>query len=236
MRNIKTIWRDNTMPPTNYIWMRTNMQNELIGVYEWLNGEWHRIKFGGDTDYKDVYSKTEIDYLLQWTEQEILRKLIEGEYEISGLIIDDELSLESTNAVQNKVVTAELQNKVDKSEFDAFKDTIPGLAGISYGNTEYWNSQPAYIPKQGEIIIYSDYQTKEVDGQIINIPGIKIGSGNAYVKDLVFVGDDLADALYSHIMDTAIHVTPRDKDFWNNKLNVDDDAEVINESLIFNRN
>lgn len=66
------------MPPTNYIWMRTNIKHELIGVYEWLNGEWHRIKFGGDSDYKDVYSKTEIDYLLQWTEQEILRKLIEG--------------------------------------------------------------------------------------------------------------------------------------------------------------
>jgi hypothetical protein len=39
MLNMKTIWRDNTMPPTNYIWMRTNMRHELIGVYEWLNGE-----------------------------------------------------------------------------------------------------------------------------------------------------------------------------------------------------
>lgn len=45
------------MPPTNYIWMRTNVKNELIGVYEWLNGKWHKI----DIDYedKDVYTKTE---------------------------------------------------------------------------------------------------------------------------------------------------------------------------------
>ena len=224
------------MPPTNYIWMRTNTRNELIGVYEWLNGEWHRIKFGGDSDYRDTYSKAEIEYLLQYTEQEIVRKLLEGEYEITDWVIDNELSLDSEKPVQNKVVTAELSNKLDKADFEAFKDTIPGLAGINYGTTEYWNSQGNYIPKQGEILIYSDYSTKEVNGQTVNVPGIKIGSGNAYVRDLVFVGEDLADALYSHIMDTAIHVTARDKDFWNNKINVDDNAEVISETLIFNRN
>lgn len=224
------------MPPTNYIWMRTNMRHELIGVYEWLNGEWHRIRFGGDSDYRDVYSKTEVDYLLQWTEQEILRKLVDGEYEIDDFVIDDELSLESTHAVQNKVITAELQGKVDKTEFDDFKNTIPGLAGINYGSKEYWSGKTEYIPKQGEIIIYSNYKTKDVNGQTVNVPGIKIGNGNAYVQDLAFIGDDLANVLYSHIMDTAIHVTPQERDFWNNKINVDDNAEVVDNALIFNRN
>ena len=224
------------MPPTNYIWMRTNIQDELIGVYEWFNGEWHRIKFGGDSDYRNVYSKTEVDYLLQWTEQEIIRKLIEGEYEIDDFVIDDELSLESEHAVQNKVITAELQNKIDRTEFDAFKDTIPGLAGINYGDTEYWNNRYGYVPEQGAIIIYSDYGHKIVDGQVVDVPGIKIGNGNAYVQDLAFVGDSLANVIYSHIMDTAIHITPQERDFWNNKLNVDDNAEVVNDSLIFNRN
>lgn len=236
MRSKKTIWRDNTVPPTNYIWMRTNIRDELIGVYEWFNGEWHRIKFGGDSDYRDVYSKTEIDYLLQWTEQEILRKLIDGEYEITDLIMDDELSLESSNAVQNKVITAALNDKVDKTDFDLLKENISKLAGISYGTREYWNSQIGYIPKQGEIIIYSDYRTKEVNGQMVNVPGIKIGEGLGYVQDLPFIDEDLANTLWNHILDTAIHVTPQEKDRWNNKLNVDDYAEVINGSLIFNRN
>lgn len=212
------------------------MRNELIGVYEWLNGEWHRIKFGGDSDYRDVYSKTEVDYLLQWTEQEIIRKLVEGEYEIDDLIIDDELSLESTHPVQNKVITEALQNKADKSEFDVLKETVEGLSGVEYGTTEYWNSRTGFIPKQGQIIIYSDYKTKEVDGRTVRIPGIKIGSGNGYVQDLVFIGQDLADTLYAHIMNQTIHVTAQEKDNWNNKLNVDDDAEVLRETLIFNRN
>ena len=236
MLNTKTIWRDNTMPPTNYIWMRTNTRNELIGVYEWLNGEWHRIRFGGNTDYRDTYSKAEIEYLLQYTEQEIVRKLLEGEYEITEWLVDDELDLESEKAVQNKVVTAELNNKLDKTEFEEFKDTIPGLAGIRYGDTEYWSGQTNYIPDQGAIIIYSDYRTKLVNGQPVDVPGIKIGNGNAYVQDLAFVGDDLANILYSHILDTAIHITPQERDFWNNKLNVDDNAEVVDDALIFNRN
>lgn len=236
MRNIKKIWRDNTMPPTNYIWMKTNINDELIGVYEWLNGQWHRIKFGGDSDYRDVYSKTEIDYLLQYTEQEIIRKLIEGEYEIDDFIIDDELSLVSKNAVQNKVITAELLNKVDKAEFDALVASLPDVTGIKYGTTEYWNNAVGYIPGPGEVIIYSDYRTKIVDGQTVNIPGIKIGSGNAYVQDLIFLDQDLSDALYAHILNKAIHVTQADKNRWNNKLNVDDNSEVVDEVLIFNRN
>ena len=106
------------MPPTNYIWMRTNMKNELLGVYEWLNGYWHRINIHSD-DPCDSYSREEVDLLLQYTEQEVIRKLVEGEYDIGGIIIDDELSFTSTNAVENRVITAELAKKLDKAEFDA---------------------------------------------------------------------------------------------------------------------
>lgn len=232
MRNIKKVWRDNTMPPTNYIWMKTNMNNELIGVYEWLNGQWHRIKIGGDS--ANTYTKEEVDYLLQYTEQEIVRKLIEGDYGID-LTIDDALSTESEHAVQNKVVTAELMKKVDQEEFDALVASLPDITGIKCDTKENWDTS-TYIPAKGEIIIYSDHKKKEVDGQMVNIPAIKIGSGNAYVQDLMFLNQDLSDALYDHIQNTVMHVSQAEKDFWNNKLNVDDDSEVVDEVLIFNRN
>lgn len=104
------------MPPTNYIWMRTNLNKELVGIYEWYNGKWHPIELT-PTD-KDYYTKTEVDTLLQYTEQEIIRKLANGEYEIDfNITIDDHLSLESENPVQNKVVTEELNKKLDKVEF-----------------------------------------------------------------------------------------------------------------------
>ena len=117
-RNVKLIWRDNTMPPTNYIWMRTDMNDELIGIYEWRNGRWWKIRAkSGSGDCSNCYSKIETDILLLYTEQEIIKKISTGEYDIDLIPIDEELSLTSTNPVQNRVITEELNKKLDKVEF-----------------------------------------------------------------------------------------------------------------------
>ena len=82
---------------------------------------------------------------------------------------------------------------------------------VQYGTTEYWNSQIGYVPAKGEIIVYSDYDTTEKDGQTVDVPGIKIGSGNGYVQDLSFVNEGLVDRLLAHIQDSSIHVTNEQK-------------------------
>lgn len=121
---------------------------------------------------------------------------------------------------------------------DGTSPYYPGSIGhyIKYNTTEYWNNQRGYIPKAGEIIIYSDYDSIRKDGQTIDIPKVKIGSGNAYVQDLAFVGDDIAIDLINHITNTDVHVTPSEKSFWSRKLDIDDNNEVVNESLILIRN
>lgn len=110
------------------------------------------------------------------------------------------------------------------------------FTNILYGTTEYWNNQVGFVPEARTIIVYTDYATKEVDGQIVNVPGIKIGGGNGYVQDLAFVGDDLANTLITHINNMNLHVSTQDRENWNNKLNVNDSQEVVDETLIFNRN
>lgn len=107
---------------------------------------------------------------------------------------------------------------------------------IRIGTTEYWNNDTGYIPDEGTIIIYSDHGSVEIDGETVAVPAIKIGSGNGYVQDLAFVGQDYTNLLLSHIGDTVMHVTPEEKAFWNNKLNVTDNREVVDETLIFHRN
>ena len=106
--------------------------------------------------------------------------------------------------------------------------------------TVNWNNARGFIPLEGELIVYNDYSTikKIVDGveKVIAVPAIKIGDGRAYVQDLPFVNDDLRDQILNHINNPEIHVTMAEKLFWNNKLNVNDDSEVVNEALIFNRN
>lgn len=117
-----------------------------------------------------------------------------------------------------------------------------------HDTTENWNKASGFIPKAGEIIIYDDYEIKtqavEIQGEVVNetiwIPNIKVGTGNAYVQDLPFVNETVRDILLEHIHNQNIHVTLSDKQFWNNKINIDDayaqiNRKLENETLVFNR-
>ena len=115
--------------------------------------------------------------------------------------------------------------------------------------TENWNNARGFIPLPGEVIVYTDYETKtytveeygETVVKTVNIPNIKIGSGNAYVQDLAFVDERTREILMEHINNYDMHVTLQEKLFWNNKVNIDDayaqiHHELEDETLIFNRN
>lgn len=102
--------------------------------------------------------------------------------------------------------------------------------------TANWNSQRTFVPLEGEVIIYTDYDSKVENGHTIKIPAIKIGDGATYGIDLPFVNDDLRDQILNHINNPSIHTTLAEKLFWNNKINVTDNQEVVDNVLIFNRN
>lgn len=121
-----------------------------------------------------------------------------------------------------------LMSAADKAKLNA--------TTIRYNTTHYWDCLVGYIPGPGEIIIYSDYREVEIDGRTVTLPGIKIGSGNAYVQDLAFLDMGQTEILLSHIRDNVRHITDEERAYWNNKLNVDDNNEVVGEALIFNRN
>ena len=106
--------------------------------------------------------------------------------------------------------------------------------------TANWNAARGFIPLEGELIVYNDYATirKVINGveQDVTVPAIKIGDGRAYVQDLPFVDEELRDRIMAHINNNDIHVTVMDKLKWDNKLNVDDNQEIIDGALILNRN
>lgn len=117
-----------------------------------------------------------------------------------------------------------------------------------HDTTANWNNARGFVPLPGEIIIYDDYETKtytveeygETVTKTVNIPNIKIGTGNAYVQDLAFVDQKTREILMEHINNQDIHTTLQEKLFWNNKINIDDSEDVLigelsDETLIFNR-
>lgn len=127
--------------------------------------------------------------------------------------------------------------------------TVNTRIQLKRDTTEHWNNARGFIPLAGEVIVYTDYETKtytveeygETITKTVEIPNIKVGTGNAYVQDLPFVDEKTRDILMEHINNHDIHVTLQEKLFWNNKINIDDSEDIIrdelsDEVLILNRN
>ena len=104
--------------------------------------------------------------------------------------------------------------------FAVFAAKILGGSGggtVRTNTTSGWNSEPTLISKANTIYVYSDYRTTtDEHGHEINVPGIKIGDGLAYLIDLPFADVALTD----HMNDSVVHVTAEEKEFWNDKVSV----------------
>lgn len=118
--------------------------------------------------------------------------------------------------------------------------TINSRIKLKRDTTVNWNNATGFVPLAGEVIVYEDYRhmTKEINGESVEvpIPGFKIGDGQTFVQDLPFTDEALRIELLEHINNVDIHVSLEEKSFWNNKINVNDHMELVNGSLVFNRN
>lgn len=118
----------------------------------------------------------------------------------------------------------------DDNHFELELLTDPHVGPISnilYDTTANWAAKPELIGVRGYLYVYSDYQQ---DGYGKDIPGIKVGDGNAYLIDLPFI-----DKLYAeHILDKVSHITEEEREAWNNKVTCYIDPEN-NKRLIFSK-
>ena len=123
----------------------------------------------------------------------------------------------------------QLSNSQINTRIDDLNNQLEGKASILMKSTQQWRQSIGTIGQLNTFYIYTDRDTKEdSQGNVINIPGIKVGDGKSYLVDLPFV-DDL---FYSHIHNPNIHVTLAEKEFWNNKVRTQD-SEIDEENLIF---
>lgn len=94
-----------------------------------------------------------------------------------------------------------------------------GLGRVYYDTTLNWNVQTGLVSEKSAVYVYSDYQKiPDRKGNFVDVAGIKIGDGSTYLVDLPFVTDSTTNIIMSHINDTGIHVSSREKNFWNNKV------------------
>lgn len=115
-----------------------------------------------------------------------------------------------------------------KARFQSFQRIDSGAVVLS-DTTENWNKKASLISELNTVYVYVDHQTKtDEEGKEIWIPGVKIGDGKAYLIDLPFTDE----VMIAHIHDLGIHVTPEEKEFWNNKVRTYIDT-VEDEQLVF---
>lgn len=101
---------------------------------------------------------------------------------------------------------------------------IPQTGGMIYSaTTAEWNAQTLLVAKKDAIYVYTDHGT--VDGE--PIPAIKVGDGTSYLIDMPFVDEDTAARLTDHIENTVRHITESERQFWNSKVSVDLDGEIL---------
>lgn len=61
-------------------------------------------------------------------------------------------------------------------------------------STSIWEKKASYIPTPGEVIVYDDYKTTtDKEGNVQNIPSIKIGDGRTPVQQLEFISASVAE-------------------------------------------
>ena len=102
--------------------------------------------------------------------------------------------------------------------------SLSDLQIVSENTTDGWEAIPDYVPKNGEVCLFTDTNT------------IKIGDGNVAIGDLAFVeggsNAEIEAGLLNHANNRSIHVSSDDRTLWDNKLNY----HVSGEVLILTRN
>ena len=97
--------------------------------------------------------------------------------------------------------------------------------------TAEWEALPNYVPKRGEIDVYSDYMTKtDCHGNTIYIPGLKIGNGSTVIGGLPFAGASMVAELLTlsehEMLNILNHVYPDPHD----NIMTDEELEEILDS------
>lgn len=152
--------------------------------------------------------------------EKIIQRIIEELNQLEGGSVED-VKVNGTSVVDSdRIANVTTPTKLSDLTLDT----------IHFGTTAEWDAQPGLIGQAGHLYIYTDHDT--VSG--VNIPGLKIGDGNAYLIDNPFIDSNVSTVL-NHINDTVIHTNQNEKNAWNAKVRCYID-ENNNEKLVFTTN
>ena len=147
----KTIWKDNSTPPTNYIWMRTDASGNVIGIYEYTNGSW--IKIGsskvGAANGTVISNSGEVVYYSTMEQGT-------SNMNLAGIVYRDENGVAQVATLSEDKSQWRDEDIVNVTTLQTYVDDVIDGVAEDVVESEQFNEMVTQIIKESDITISSD--------------------------------------------------------------------------------
>lgn len=148
----KTIWKDNSTPPTNYIWMRTDASGNVIGVYEYTNGSWVKIAAGRGINASNGTVLSNNGSVVYYTTMEQGAE----ELNLSGLVCRDENGIAQVASLPEDITQWRDEDIVNADTLRTYVDDVMDNVASDVVESNQFNEMVTQIIKNSDITISTD--------------------------------------------------------------------------------
>lgn len=148
----KTIWKDNSTPPTNYIWMRTDASGNVIGVYEYTNGSWVKIAAGRGINASNGTVLSNNGSVVYYTTMEQGAE----ESNLFGLVCRDENGIAQVASLPEDTTQWRDEDIVNADTLRTYVDDVMDNVASDVVESDQFNEMVSQIIKNSDITISAD--------------------------------------------------------------------------------
>lgn len=148
----KTIWKDNTTPPTNYIWMRTDASGNVIGVYEYINGAWTKIAAARGVSSSNGTITSSNGPVIYYTTMDQASE----EQDLSGIVCRDENGIAQVAVLPEDISQWRDEDIVNVGTMQNYVDDVVDDIATDVVESDQFNEMVTQIIKNTDITISSD--------------------------------------------------------------------------------
>ena len=148
----KTIWKDNTTPPTNYIWMRTDASGNVVGIYEYINGSWTKIAAARGVGSSNGTIMTNNGAVVYYTTMEQGAE----ETDLSGIVCRDENGVSQVATLSEDITQWRNEDVVNVSTMQTYVDDAMDGVATEVVQSDQFNEMVTQIINSSDITISSD--------------------------------------------------------------------------------
>lgn len=147
----KIVWKDNTTPPTNYIWMKTDASGNVIGVYEYINGSWADVEVKTTDSLSGTIPSNsgKIPYYSTMEQSS-------DQIDLSGVVYRDENGIAQVATLPGDSSQWRDEDIVNVNTMQTYVTTVVEDVATDVVESEQFNEMVAQIIKDSDITVSSD--------------------------------------------------------------------------------